>query len=218
MLHSKISAGASSSTFKCKQEQILPQHHGQPLNVPFSTPIHFTSTFFGHFSASVCLYLFACMSLNNVVTMYRNRPVSFKNIIQLFSLHPQCASSPLLTLLTSLYWVLCWSHFFTFCYIFIRHRTYHLFSPYLPYHDPLSLIIRRLYQTASFISLIPYHPNRRSPLVLSSGWFLIPLSETGLLSCTIHQPTKQCYYSPWIMSPWLSSLPTRRPSAVYKVY
>ena len=34
------------------------------------------------------------MSLNNVATMYRNRPVSFKNIIQLFSLHPQCASSP----------------------------------------------------------------------------------------------------------------------------
>ena len=79
----------------------LTQHHSRPLNVPFltTTPIHFTSMFFGHFSVSVCLSLFVCMSLNNVATMYKNHPVSFKNAIQLFSLHPQCASSSLLALL-----------------------------------------------------------------------------------------------------------------------
>ena len=57
-----------------------------------------------------------------------------------------------------------------------------------------SLITCRLYQTASFISLIPSHPNLQLSLVLSSGWSLIALSVVGLLSCTIHRPTKQWYW------------------------
>ena len=82
--------------FRCIRVQArtnLAQHHGRPLTVPFSTtaPIHFASTFFGHVSVFVSLSLFVCMSLNNVATMYKNRPVSFENIIQLSSPHPRCA-------------------------------------------------------------------------------------------------------------------------------
>ena len=77
---------------------------------------------------------------------------------------------------------------FVFCLIF-------------PYLNPTSLIICRLHWTASFISLIPYHPNLRSTFVLSSGRFLIALSVAGLLSCMIHQPTKWWYCRLWTMSP-----------------
>ena len=95
-----VNSVAFQDLCQCKFQHIwvqaqtnLAQHHGWPLNVPFSTttPIHFALTFFSHFSVSVCLFLFACMSLNNVATMYKNCPVSFKNIIQLSSSHPQCA-------------------------------------------------------------------------------------------------------------------------------
>ena len=81
-VHSITSANKSRTA-----PQPTPQH-----SILDSTPIHFASTFFGRISVSLCLYLFAHMSLNYVATMYKrlvcipqiNYPVVFS--------HPRCAS------------------------------------------------------------------------------------------------------------------------------
>ena len=104
------------------------------------------------------------------------------------------------------------------CYIFFGHRTNLSFCLVIPYLDPLSLITRRLHQTASFLSLILYHPNLRSPLVLSSGCLLIALSVAVLLSCTIHRPTKQCYCRLGLCPLASVALPAQSCLWVYKLY
>ena len=101
------------------------------------------------------------------------------------------------------------------------HRTldhHHFFLSYLPLSRSTSLIICRLHRTASFFSLIPYHPYRQSSLVLSSGGLLIALSVWWLLSCTIHRPTKQCYCRLGLCPLALVALPTQGHLRVYKLY
>ena len=93
---------------------------------------------------------------------------------------------------------------FRFCLIFLSRSN--------------SLITCRLHQTASFFSLITYHPNRRSTLVLSSGWLPIALSVWWLLSCMIHRPTKQCYCRLGLRPLALVALPARSHLRVYKLY
>ena len=67
-------------------------------------------------------------------------------------------------------------------------------------------------------SLIPYHPNLGSTLVLSSDALLIPLSVSAFLSCMIHRLTKQWYCRPWTMSPSPYCFTHSSPPAVYKMY
>ena len=101
-----------------------------------------------------------------------------------------------------------------------HHRTLDLFSflSYLPLSQSTSLITRRLHWTASFLSLIPYHPNLWLTLVLSSGALLIPLLVSVFLSCMIQRLTKRWYSRPWTMSPSPCHFIRLSPPAVYKMY
>ena len=63
----QVPAHSSTSANKSRTApRPTPQH-----SILDSTPIHFALTFFGRISVSLCLYLFACMSLNYVATMYK---------------------------------------------------------------------------------------------------------------------------------------------------
>ena len=95
---------------------------------------------------------------------------------------------------------------------------YHFFLSYPLHLDPHSFIICRSHRTASFISLIPYHPYRQSSLGLSSGWSLIALSLWLFLSCTMYQPTKQCYYTLGLCPFTSVALPAQSRLRVYKLY
>ena len=66
--------------------------------------------------------------------------------------------------------------------------------------------------------LIPYHHYRRLSLALSSGTFLITLSLWFLLSCMIHQPTKQYYCTLGLCPLALVVLPARCCLRVYNLY
>ena len=101
---------------------------------------------------------------------------------------------------------------------FIGLRTNLFLLSYLPLLRSISLIIRRLHRTASSFFLIPYHPDLRLSLVLSSGALLISLSVVVLLSCMIHRLTKQWYCRPWTMSPSPPHFICSSPLAVYKLY
>ena len=100
------------------------------------------------------------------------------------------------------------------------HWTLDLSSFFLifPYLDPVLPYHMQIHQTASFISLIPYPPYLRSSLALSSGALLILLSMSDSLSCTIHQPTKQCYYRLGLCLLALVALPAQSRLRVYKMY
>ena len=104
------------------------------------------------------------------------------------------------------------------CYVFItglRTTSFHL--SYLPISRSTSPYHTQMHRTASFLSLIHYHPNLWSTLVLSSGALLIPLSVAVPLSpCTIHRLTKRWYCRPWTMSPLPCYFTRSSPSAVYK--
>ena len=110
-------------------------------------------------------------------------------------------------------------NFMLVCYIFIGLRTITTsFCPIFPYCDLLPLIIRRLHRTASFLSLIHYHPNLQLTLVLSSGALLILLLVAVLLSCTIQRSTKWCYYTFGLCPLAPVALPTQSRLRVYKLY
>ena len=95
---------------------------------------------------------------------------------------------------------------------------YHFLSSYLPLSRstfPLSYADTSDCPRSSL--LIPYHLNRRSSLVLSSGALLISLSVAApLSSCTIHRLTKRWYCRLWTMSPSPYYFTRSSPLAVYK--
>ena len=105
------------------------------------------------------------------------------------------------------------------CYVFVGVWT-------VPFHSVLSsliticlpLILRRCIGLPLPFLLIPYHPYHQSSLALSGGVSLITLSLWLLLSCTIHQPTKQCYYMPGLCPLASVALPAQSCLQVYKLY
>ena len=68
--------------------------HGRPLSVhaQWRPLFRLLSKIFSHFFVSICVFFFACMPLKNVATMYKNQPVSLKNIIE-FCSFPSCTLS-----------------------------------------------------------------------------------------------------------------------------
>ena len=108
---------------------------------------------------------------------------------------------------------------YVLCYIFTGLWTTSLpfiLSSTISIHFPLSYA-DHIGLPLSFL-LIPYHPYRRSSLSLSSGVSLITLSLWLLLSCTIHRPTKQRYYTLGLCPLASVALPARSCLRVYKLY
>ena len=98
------------------------------------------------------------------------------------------------------------------------HGPYHFLLTYLPLsRSTIPLSYADISDCLLSFLLIPYHPNRRSSIVLSSGVLLIPLSVAIPLSpCTIPRLTKWWYCRLWTMSPLPCYFTRLSLPAVYK--